>query len=41
VEIEEGELARLPEGMTLLPGMPVEAFVRTGDRTPLSFLTKP
>jgi HlyD family secretion protein len=41
VEIEEGELARLPEGMTLLPGMPVEAFVRTGERTPLSFLTKP
>lgn len=41
VEITEGELARLPEGMTLLPGMPVEAFVRTGDRTPLSFLTKP
>ncbi len=41
IEIEEGELAKLPEGMTLLPGMPVEAFIRTGERTPLSFLTKP
>nr|WP_246849545.1 HlyD family type I secretion periplasmic adaptor subunit [Rubellimicrobium arenae] len=41
VEIEEGETAKLPQGMTLIPGMPVEAFVRTGDRTPLSFLTKP
>ena len=25
----------------LVPGMPVEAFIRTGERTPLSFLTKP
>lgn len=41
IEIEDGELARLPEGMTLIPGMPVEAFIRTGERTPLSFLTKP
>ena len=34
------ELAQL-EGGTLLPGMPVEAFLRTGDRTPWSYLTKP
>lgn len=34
------ELAHL-EGGTLLPGMPVEAFLRTGNRTPLSYLTKP
>jgi HlyD family secretion protein len=25
----------------LLPGMPVEAFVQTGDRTMLSYLMKP
>ncbi|MEQ9054881.1 MAG: HlyD family type I secretion periplasmic adaptor subunit [Roseovarius confluentis] len=25
----------------LVPGMPVEAFLRTGERTPLSYLTKP
>jgi HlyD family secretion protein len=41
IQIEDGELAKLPEGMTLLPGMPVEAFIRTGERTPLSFVTKP
>ena len=35
-----GELAKL-EGQTLLPGMPVEAFLRTTERTPLSYLTKP
>jgi HlyD family secretion protein len=40
-QIEDGELAKLPEGMTLIPGMPVEAFIRTGERSPLSFLTKP
>ncbi len=26
---------------TLLPGMPVDAFIRTGDRTPLDYLTRP
>jgi len=34
------ELPKL-EGHDLLPGMPVEAFLRTDDRTPLSYLTKP
>lgn len=29
------------EGVTLVPGMPVEAFIMTGSRTPLSFLVKP
>ena len=41
IEIEEGELAKLPEGLELIPGMPVEAYIQTGERTPLSFLTKP
>jgi HlyD family secretion protein len=41
------ELAPLEEdmqgldGKSLLPGMPVEVFLRTYDRTPLSYLTKP
>lgn len=35
-----GELARLGD-VELLPGMPVEAYIKTGDRTPLSYLTKP
>jgi multidrug efflux pump subunit AcrA (membrane-fusion protein) len=34
-------MARLPEGTTLIPGMPVEAFIRTGDRTTLDYLVKP
>jgi len=28
-------------GLALVPGMPVEAFMRTADRTPLSYLTQP
>jgi HlyD family secretion protein len=34
------ELARLGD-VRLIPGMPVEAFVQTGDRTLLSYLIKP
>jgi len=40
IGIEAQELARL-NGLALLPGMPVEAFVRTGERTPLSCILKP
>jgi HlyD family secretion protein len=29
------------EGIDIVPGMPVDAFIRTGDRTPLSYLLKP
>ena len=41
IRLNDGELARLPEGTTLIPGMPVEAFIRTADRTPLNYLTRP
>ncbi|MEL6957874.1 MAG: HlyD family type I secretion periplasmic adaptor subunit [Pseudomonadota bacterium] len=41
VVLNEGELDRLPDGATLIPGMPVEAFIRTSDRTPISYLTRP
>ena len=34
------QIARL-HGVKLLPGMPVEAFVQTGDRTVISYLMKP
>ena len=34
------EIARL-NGLKLLPGMPVEAFVQTGGRTVFSYLVKP
>ncbi|MGR3465916.1 HlyD family type I secretion periplasmic adaptor subunit [Limimaricola sp.] len=41
IRLSEGEIERLPEDMTLIPGMPVEAFIRTGARTPLAYLVKP
>ena len=41
IVLSEGEQARLPKGTTLIPGMPVEAFIRTEERTPLAYLTKP
>jgi HlyD family secretion protein len=40
VSMPPEEIARLGEAR-LIPGMPVEAFVQTGDRTMLSYLIKP
>lgn len=40
ITLKEGELQKLGD-LTLVPGMPVEAFIRTDERTPLQFLTKP
>jgi HlyD family secretion protein len=39
IGVNESEIVRL--GQSLVPGMPVEAFVRTADRTVLTYLTKP
>jgi len=36
----EGEMHKL-NGQVLLPGMPVEAFIKTEDRSPLNYLAKP
>ncbi len=41
IVLKDGEIAKLPEGAVLIPGMPVEAFIRTKDRTPLGYLVKP
>lgn len=41
IVLSEGEQAKLPEGTTLIPGMPVETFIRTEDRTPIAYLLKP
>ena len=41
VEINPGEMERLPAGTTLIPGMPVESYIRTADRTPLAYLVQP
>lgn len=37
---QEGEMDKLT-GLDLVPGMPVDAFIRTGDHSPLTYLTKP
>ncbi len=41
IELAEGEVEKLPSDVSLIPGMPVDAFLRTTDRTPLAYLTKP
>src|SRR3954447_10660150 len=40
IGLTEVEIARLG-GVKLVPGMPVEGFIQTGERTVLSYLTKP
>ena len=40
ISISDEQVARLG-GLKLLPGMPVEAFIQTGERTIVSYLTKP
>ncbi|MBB2701445.1 UNVERIFIED_ORG: HlyD family secretion protein [Rhizobium esperanzae] len=39
-KVSDGEWQRLGQ-VTPLPGMPVEAFIQTGERTALAYLTKP
>ncbi|MGR3467356.1 MAG: HlyD family type I secretion periplasmic adaptor subunit [Shimia sp.] len=41
IVLNEGEIGRLPEGSVLTPGMPVESYIRTQDRSPLGYLVKP
>ena len=40
IAMTKGEIARLGE-VKLIPGMPVEAFVQTGERSVMSYLMKP
>lgn len=40
ITIPESERARLGE-LTLIPGMPVEVFIRTGEQSPMQYLLKP
>lgn len=41
IRLDAGELSKLPPNTTLVPGMPVDSYIRTQDRTPLSYLVKP
>jgi len=40
VLLKDGELEKL-KGQKLIPGMPVEVFIQTGERTPFNYLVKP
>jgi HlyD family secretion protein len=40
ISLPDSELARLGT-LRLIPGMPVESFINTGERTVLSYLVKP
>jgi HlyD family secretion protein len=40
ITLDPGELAKL-DGQAIIPGMPVEVFIRTGDRTPIAYLLRP
>lgn len=41
IALGESELAALGGDLRLMPGMPVEIFIQTGERTALSYLVKP
>ena len=40
IELEPGEIEKLA-GQTVIPGMPVQAFISTGNRSPMAYLLKP
>ena len=40
IAIDETELRRF-DGQKLIPGMPADAFIKTGERTMASYLVKP
>ncbi|KUJ78011.1 RTX toxin [Ruegeria marisrubri] len=41
ITLSEGEFSKLPQGANLLPGMPVDVFIRTDDRSPIAYLVRP
>ncbi|MGR3541102.1 MAG: HlyD family type I secretion periplasmic adaptor subunit [Hasllibacter sp.] len=41
IALAEGQEGLLGDGRVLIPGMPVEAYMRTRDRTPLAYLISP
>lgn len=41
IEIDSNQPVESGEPLPLVPGMPVEVFIRTEDRSPISYLVKP
>ena len=40
ITLDPGEIDKL-KGQALIPGMPVQAYIGTGDRSPMAYLLKP
>ncbi|MDA3889233.1 MAG: HlyD family type I secretion periplasmic adaptor subunit, partial [Allgaiera sp.] len=41
IEPDKAGLAKLEPGQKLVPGMPAEAFIETGSRSPMTYLLHP
>jgi HlyD family secretion protein len=41
IKPDAGEMAKLGDDKQVIPGMPVETFIQTSERSPLAYLTKP
>jgi HlyD family secretion protein len=41
ISVPKENLGRLPKGLALMPGMPVDVFFKAGDRSVLSYFAKP
>ncbi|MFN7089584.1 MAG: HlyD family type I secretion periplasmic adaptor subunit [Allorhizobium sp.] len=41
VTLSDAELAKLDPSQVVIPGMPVDAFLKTGEYTPFTYLTRP
>ena len=41
IELPQSELSKLRPDQVLIPGMPLDAFIRTGEHTPLAYMTEP
>ncbi len=41
VQLPENELSKLPENASIVPGMPVDVFLRTEDKSPIAYIVQP
>lgn len=41
IELPEGEIDKIQDGKVLIPGMPVDAFIRTQDNSPMYYFVRP
>ncbi|CDH46280.1 HlyD family type I secretion periplasmic adaptor subunit [Candidatus Contendibacter odensensis] len=41
IQVPETEMSKLQQGQILVPGMPAEVFIKTGERTALQYLLQP